>query len=324
MTSTNHTTAGGVILLSGGVGGAKLALGLDRVLPAGALTIIANIGDDFRHLGLAISPDIDTLVYTLAGLVDTDRGWGRAEESWNFMAELKRLGGETWFQLGDRDLATHVERSRRLEAGETLATITRETCQRLGIRSRIVPASDKRVQTRVVTEAGVLAFQDYFVRRRAEPVVSELRFVGATEATPPVTAVAALRDPALQALIIAPSNPWLSIDPILAIPALRTALEQASVPRIAVSPLVDGVAIKGPTAKLMAELGLPVNQASIARHYRGLIDGLVLDHADSAEVEAVEALGIRATTTATVMHSLEDRQALAAFALEFAATLRRS
>jgi len=324
MTSTKHTTRGGVILLSGGVGGAKLALGLDRILPAGSLTIIANIGDDFRHLGLAISPDIDTLVYTLAGLVDADRGWGRADESWHFMAELERLGGETWFRLGDRDLATHVERTRRLEAGETLSAITRETCQRLGIRSRVVPATDSRVQTRVVTEAGVLAFQDYFVRRRAQPVVSELRFLGATEARPPATAVAALRDPALQALVIAPSNPWLSIEPILAVPALRSALEQASVPRIAVSPLVDGEAIKGPTAKLMAELGLPVNQASIARHYRGLIDGLVLDHADSAEAEAVEALGIRTATTATVMRSLEDREALAAFALEFAASLRRS
>lgn len=314
-------TDGGIVLLSGGIGGAKLALGLDRILPAGTLTIIANIGDDFRHLGLAISPDIDTLVYTLAGLVDQQTGWGREDESWHFMAELERLGAETWFRLGDRDLAVHVERTRRLEAGETLATVTREICQRLGIGSRIVPASDRRVQTRVVTEAGVLAFQDYFVQRHAEPMVSELRFIGAEEATPPATAVAALRDPALQAIIIAPSNPWLSIDPMLAIAALRSTLEQATVPRIAVSPLVGGKAVKGPTAKLMAELGLPVTQASIARHYRGLIDGLILDHVDEQEAAAVEALGIRVATTATVMHDLEDRKALARFTLEFAQSL---
>ena len=166
MAAVNDTSAGSVVLLSGGIGGAKLALGLDRSLPAGALTVIANIGDDFRHLGLAISPDIDTLVYTLADLVNPDTGWGRRDETWHFMEELARLGGETWFRLGDRDLAMHVERTRRLDAGETLATVTRETCQHLGIGSRIVPASDSRVPTRVVTEAGVLAFQDYFVRQR--------------------------------------------------------------------------------------------------------------------------------------------------------------
>ena len=323
MAAVNDTSAGSVVLLSGGIGGAKLALGLDRSLSAGALTVIANIGDDFRHLGLAISPDIDTLVYTLADLVNPDTGWGRRDETWHFMAELARLGGETWFRLGDRDLAMHVERTRRLDAGETLATVTRETCQHLGIGSRIVPASDSRVPTRVVTEAGVLAFQDYFVRRRAGPVVSALRFVGADEARPPATAMAALGDPGLRALLIAPSNPWLSIDPMLAIPDLRAALERARVPRVAVSPIVGGQAIKGPTAKLMAELGLPVNQASIARHYRGLIDGLILDHADAGEAAAVEALGIRTVTTATVMHGLEDRVALARFVLDFADTLRR-
>ena len=323
MAAVKDTPAGNVVLLSGGIGGAKLALGLDRSLSAGALTVIANIGDDFRHLGLAISPDIDTLVYTLADLVNPDTGWGRRDETWHFMAELARLGGETWFRLGDRDLAMHVERTRRLDAGETLATVTRETCQHLGIGSRIVPASDSRVPTRVVTEAGVLAFQDYFVRRRAGPVVSALRFVGADEARPPATAMAALGDPGLRALLIAPSNPWLSIDPMLAIPDLRAALERARVPRVAVSPIVGGQAIKGPTAKLMAELGLPVNQASIARHYRGLIDGLILDHADAGEAAAVEALGIRTVTTATVMHGLEDRVALARFVLDFADTLRR-
>lgn len=312
-----------VVLLSGGIGGAKLALGLHRLLPPGALTVIANIGDDFRHLGLAISPDIDTLVYTLSGLVNTETGWGRGDETWNFMAEMARLGGETWFRLGDRDLATHVERSRRLEAGDALSTITRETCQRLGIGSRIVPASDSRVQTRVVTDAGVLAFQDYFVRRAAQPVVSAVRFAGAAEAVPPATAMAALGDPGLRAILIAPSNPWLSIDPILAIPALRAEIGRSSVARVAISPIVAGQAIKGPTAKIMAELGMAVNQAGIARHYQGLVDGLVLDHADAAEVAAVEALGIRAVTTSTVMRSLQDRVELARFALDFAGTLRR-
>lgn len=309
------------LLLSGGVGGAKLALGLDRILPRGALTIIANTGDDFRHLGLAISPDLDTLMYTLAGIVHPDTGWGCRDETWNFMAALERLGGETWFRLGDRDLATHVERTQRLAAGERLSAVTADFCKRLGIGSRIVPMSDTAVATRVVTSSEVLAFQEYFVRRRARPVATAIEYVGANEATPPEAALAAIGDPRLRGILIAPSNPWLSIDPILAVPAYREALGATAVPVVAVSPLVGGVALKGPTAKLMAELGLPVTSASVARHYREVLNGLVLDRIDAGDMAAVEAEGVTAAVTATVMRSLDDRLSLARFAVSFAARL---
>ncbi len=316
-----HAANGTWVLLSGGVGGARLALGLDRILPAGSVTIIANTGDDFRHLGLAISPDLDTLLYTLADRVNPETGWGCRDETWNFMAELERLGGETWFRLGDRDLATHVERTRRLAAGETLAAITADFCAALGIGSHIVPMSDRPVATRVRTAEGELAFQEYFVRRRSEPVVTGIAYAGAEQASIPEPARAALADPRLRAILIAPSNPWLSIGPILAVPFYREALAAARVPVVAVSPLVGGRALKGPTAKLMAELGLPTNSASIARHYREVLDGLILDHVDAGETASVEALGVTAAVTATVMRSLEDRLALARFATDFALRL---
>lgn len=309
------------VLLSGGVGGAKLALGLDRVLPPGALTVIANTGDDFRHLGLAISPDLDTLTYTLAGLVNPETGWGRRDESWRFMEELGRLGGETWFRLGDRDLALHVERTRRLAAGQPLSAVTAAIGARLGLTSRILPMSDAPIATRVVTREGVLPFQEYFVRRRAEPVVTALEYAGAAHAEPPAAALAALADPRLGGVLIAPSNPWLSIDPILAVPALREALGATHAPVVAVSPLVGGRALKGPTAKLMAELGLPVGSAGIARHYREVLDGLILDRLDATDIDAVEAEGVNAAVTATVMQSLDDRMALARFAMAFASRL---
>lgn len=312
------------LLLSGGVGGAKLALGLDRLLPHGALTVIANTGDDFIHLGLAISPDLDTLMYTLADAVNPETGWGCRDETWNFMTALERVGGETWFRLGDRDLALHVERTRRLAAGEPLSQVTHAFCERLGIRSRIQPMSDARVGTRVLTADGVLEFQDYFVRRRAQPAVTGLRYVGAEAAMPPPAALKALNDPRLRAIFIAPSNPWLSIDPILAVPALRDALRAARVPVVAVSPIVQGAALKGPTAKIMAELGLPVTSASIARHYREYLDGLILDEKDAEEIAAIEEPGLETAVTTTVMRSLEDRISLARFAVDFAARLRRN
>ncbi len=316
--STGH---GHVVLLSGGVGGAKLALGFDRLLPRGALTVIANTGDDFRHLGLDISPDLDTLMYTLAGIVNPETGWGCRDESWQFMAALEQLGGETWFRLGDRDLATHIERTRRRAAGETLTAITADFCARLGIGSRLLPMSDATVATRVDTDAGLLDFQDYFVRRRAAPVVRALHHDGAAGAAPSPAVLAALADPRLAAIVIAPSNPWLSIAPLLAIPGLRAAIAAAKAPVVAVSPIVGGAAIKGPTAKIMAELGLEVHNAVLARHYRGLVDGLILDTVDAGETAAVESLGVRAATTATVMHTLADKTGLAAFTLRFAATL---
>jgi LPPG:FO 2-phospho-L-lactate transferase len=314
-------TSGSVVALSGGVGGAKLSLGLSRVLGPGALTVIINTGDDFDHLGLRICPDIDTTLYTLAGLANQELGWGRADESWAFMETLATLGGESWFRLGDRDLALHVERTRRLRAGETLGAFTRDVARRLGIAATLVPMSDAAVRTRVSTSEGRLDFQDYFVRRRCEPVVSGLHFEGAAQAPPSPEALGALADPQLEAIIVCPSNPYLSIDPILALPALRQALQQAHAPVIAVTPIVGGRAIKGPTAKIMAELGVPLSAAAIASHYGTLIDGFVLDRTDAA-LQADISCPVHLTDT--VMVTLADRERLAREALAFAHTLRTS
>ena len=225
-----------VVALSGGIGGAKLVLGLSRVVPAADLIVVANTGDDFEHLGLAISPDLDTVMYVLAGLDDPQRGWGRRDETWTFMAALAALGGETWFQLGDGDLATHVERTRRRAAGETLSVVTADFCRRLGIATRVVPMSDDKVRTRLRTSEGWLDFQDYFVHRRCAPTVMELAYDGAAAARAQADALAALRDPRLRAVVICPSNPFISIDPILAVPGMREAIANCAAPVVAVSP----------------------------------------------------------------------------------------
>lgn len=297
-----------VVALSGGVGGAKLALGLSRVLPADELLVVANTGDDFEHLGLSISPDLDTLMYVLAGLDDRKRGWGRRDETWGFMAALAALGGETWFQLGDGDLATHIERTRRLAAGESLSAVTTDFCRRLDIATRIVPMTDDRVRTRLRTSEGWLDFQDYFVRRRCEPKVVQLRYDGAPNARPHSEAIAALHDAGLRAVIICPSNPFISIAPILSVPGMREALAACHAPVVAVSPIIGGHAVKGPTAKMMSELGISVTAAAVARHYGDLIDGYVLDHADAA---CAATLGISATIAHTLMERIEDRDRLA-------------
>ena len=307
------------VLLSGGVGGAKLALGLSRVLDPGQLTIIANTGDDFRHLGLTICPDLDTLMYTLAGRVNEATGWGCADESWNCLAALESLGGETWFRLGDRDLATHLERTRRLTDGQTLSAVTAQLCDQLGVGVSLRPMSDAIVRTVLDTDEGPLAFQDYFVRRQAQPRVTAIRYEGATLAPPDAALANLLTHPDLAAVFIAPSNPFLSIDPILAIPSLAAALRSTPAPVIAISPIVGGKALKGPTAKLMAELGLPVSAAAVARHYGELLDGYVLDELDRAEADGLVAGGLAVAATRTVMNSVADRVRLAEFALDFAA-----
>ena len=314
--------SGTCVALSGGVGGAKLALGLSRILAPAQLDIIVNTGDDFEHLGLMICPDLDTLTYTLAGLNNTETGWGRAGETWTFMTSLRALGGESWFQLGDGDLAIHVERTRRLAAGEPLSRVTAELTARLGIEFSVIPMSDDPVRTFVETAAGALAFQHYFVRDQCAPEVTGFEFRGAKTATPSPMALGALADPALDAVVICPSNPFISIDPILAVPGLRGAIEDAAAPVIAVSPIVGGKAIKGPTAKMMLELGVTQSAASVARHYDGLIDGFVLDSEDAASGDEIRALGLDVLTTNTVMQSLEDRVSLAANVLEFAIKLR--
>jgi len=297
-----------VLALSGGIGGAKLALGLYRILPPGALTVVANTGDDFDHLGLSISPDIDTLLYTLAGIDNPEQGWGRRDETWTFMAALETLGGDTWFKLGDGDLAIHIERTRRLAAGESLSQITGDFRQRLGVSAPLLPMTDQRVCTRLRTAEGWLDFQDYFVRLRAAPVVREIAYAGASAARANPDFLAALAKDDLEAVVICPSNPFLSIDPILSLPGVRRALRACRAPVVAVSPIIGGKAVKGPTAKIMAELGLPIGAAAVARHYEDILDIFVADEADAGEVEH---LGVPATLSKTLMLTIEDREALA-------------
>ncbi len=299
---------GCVLALSGGVGGAKLALGLCRVLPNGALTIAANTGDDFIHLGLHVSPDLDTLLYTLSGLANEEIGWGRRDETWTFMEALKSLGGETWFRLGDGDLATHVERTRRLAGGESLSSITDDFRRRLGIHARLLPMTDDKVMTRLLTDEGWLDFQDYFVRLQARPVVRAIRYEGAAAARPQPDVLALIADPVLRLVVICPSNPFLSIDPILALPGLRQALADCPAPVVAVSPIIGGRAIKGPTAKIMGELGLSVDAATVARHYHDILDLYIADEADAG---TFGDLGLPVRFTRTLMTSLDDREALA-------------
>ena len=305
------------LALTGGVGGAKLALGLSRLLNPDQLRFVVNTGDDFEHLGLHISPDIDTLVYTLAELSNTDTGWGRAGESWHFMDVLSQLGGEDWFRLGDRDLAMHIERTRRLAAGMDLTSVIGELAGALGVRHPVLPMTDDSVRTTVDTEDGELSFQHYFVRDRCAPAVTGVRFVGAEQARLSPSLDEALRDPALAGVIVCPSNPYLSIDPILAVPPLRAALTNLRIPVVAVSPIVAGAAIKGPTAKMMRELDIPNTAVEIARYYRSWIDGFILDEADRALEDEVQALGLATVVTQTIMVSLADRVALAREALQF-------
>ena len=297
-----------VLALSGGIGGAKLALGLYRTLPPRALTIVANTGDDFEHLGLSVSPDIDTLLYTLAGIDNPETGWGRKNETWTFMAALEAVGGETWFKLGDGDLATHVERTRRLAGGERLSQVTDHFRRCFGISAEILPMSDDRVRTRLQTAEGWLDFQEYFVRLRAEPIVREISYAGASEARANPGLLAALADESLEAVVICPSNPFLSIDPMLSLPGVRAALRACRAPVIAVSPIVGGKAVKGPTGKIMGELGLPIGAAAVARHYEDILDLFV---ADEADMDDVAELGIPVKLARTLMVTLEDREALA-------------
>jgi LPPG:FO 2-phospho-L-lactate transferase len=309
-----------ILALAGGVGGAKLAEGLAAVLPPGGLTVAVNVGDDFEHLGVRISPDIDTVTYTLSGLNNQEQGWGLAGETWNLMTSLERLGGETWFRLGDKDMATHIERTRRLKAGETLSEITLDFARRLGIQQPIVPVSDDPVRTMVTTDQGILAFQDYFVRLRCAPRIEKLEFIGAADATPSPAFAAALEAPDLQAIIVCPSNPFLSIQPILSIAGVREALDRRRVPMIAVSPIIGGEAVKGPAAKIMNELGMVVSSAGVASFYGALLDGLMIDTVDARLKDEIAGPAIRVTDT--MMRNADDRRRLARAALAFAERLR--
>jgi LPPG:FO 2-phospho-L-lactate transferase len=291
--------AGNVLALAGGVGGAKLADGLAKLLGE-RLTVIVNTGDDFTHLGLHISPDLDTVMYTLAGIANPQTGWGIAGETWNFLDQVERLGGPRWFRLGDRDLATHVLRSERLAAGETHTAVTAALCRALGVTTTLLPMSDDPVRTIIGTDDGELPFQDYFVRLACAVPVRSIRYEGASTAhlNPAVGRFAEL-----SAIIICPSNPYLSVDPILAVPGM---------------PIVRGAAIKGPAAKIMTELGAPASAVGIARHYAGLVDGLVIDAVDAGLAAQIAAEGTAVKVAPTVMSNLGDRIALARTSLAFA------
>jgi LPPG:FO 2-phospho-L-lactate transferase len=299
---------GRVVALSGGVGGAKLVDGLARALAPDALTVIINTGDDFRHLGLWISPDIDSVVYALAELSDPARGWGRRDETWKFMEALHGLGGPDWFQLGDLDLAMHVRRTQQLGEGRTLTEVTADIARALRIGARLLPMSDDPVATQVKTDAGWLNFQDYFVRQRCQPVIRDFRFEGAAAARAQPDALAALTDPELRLVVICPSNPFLSVEPILSIPAIRAHLMHCAAPIVAVTPIIGGQAIKGPTAKIMQELGLDITGDAVARRYAGLIDVFIVDETDPtpAPIE-----GMRFVKAQTLMKHPRDRVELA-------------
>ena len=296
-----------VLALTGGVGGAKLALGLAKLLPPDEVAFVVNTGDDFEHLGLHISPDVDTLVYTLAGMANPATGWGRDNETWHCMETLERLGGETWFRLGDRDLGLHLLRRSLLDQGLGLTAATATLAKRLGIEHRILPMSDDPVRTRVQTPLGSLAFQHYFVRDRCEPTALGFEFAGAACAK----LNPAIPFEALDAVVICPSNPYVSVDPALAVPGMRDALRRAHCPIVAVSPIVGGAAIKGPTAKMMRELGVPATTVEVAKHYQGLATHFVIDEVDAQSRAAVAALGLTTTVAQTVMRTLDDRIALA-------------
>ncbi len=302
-----------VVALAGGVGGAKLAHGLALNLSPSELTIIVNTGDDFEHLGLNISPDLDTVMYTLAGLANPETGWGLAGETWNFLEALERLGGETWFRLGDHDLATHVERSRRLWAGATLTEVTASLCKALGVGPRILPMTDDVVQTRVQTGTGELDFQEYFVHQQCRPRVTGFRFAGLESATATDQVLAALASAGL--VVFCPSNPFVSLDPILSLPRVRESL--ASKPVVAVSPIVGGRAIKGPAAKMLAELRLEVSPVAVARHYAGLLRGFVADRVDEALAPPIRESGLQVLVTDTIMKTVADRARLAGEVLQF-------
>lgn len=307
-----------IVALAGGVGGAKLADGLAQILPPEHLTIIVNTGDDFEHLGLKICPDLDTVCYTLAGLANPVTGWGLAGETWNALEGIGTLGGPGWFRVGDRDLGTHLERTRRLRAGQGLSQITRDFCRAWGVKPTVLPMSDDPIPTIVNTEEGEMAFQEYFVHRQCHPRVRGFRFEGVqvARAAPGVLEALARAD----LIVFCPSNPWVSVDPILSIPGVRDLVGKQGGTRgkvFAVSPIIAGQAVKGPAAKMYAELGVEPSALAVAKHYGGLLAGFVLDRQDGMQEEAVRELGIRPFVTETLMKTPADRVRLAGDVLRF-------
>lgn len=311
--------SGPVVCLAGGVGGSRLAHGLAQVLPAGQLTLIVNTADDFRHYGLHVSPDLDTVMYTLAGLADPRRGWGLRQDSERMLAALERYGEEVWFRLGDQDLATHLLRTTWLAQGMRLTAVTARLAGALGLQHALLPMSDDPVATRVQTrDEGDMDFQTWFVRRRWQPVVRSLRLEGIARARMSPEAQAALDAAAL--IVLAPSNPWLSLMPILAVPGMRAALRRGRAPVVAVTPIVRGAALKGPAARLMRDFGLSATATTVARLYRDFLAAFVYDGRD-----ALPALpGLRYLATDTVMNTEDARARLALEILEWCSDWQRS
>jgi len=307
-----------IVALAGGVGGAKLVHGLAKVLAPQDLVIIVNTGDDFEYLSLSISPDLDTVCYTLAGLANPETGWGRANETWTTYSKIVELGGPGWFRLGDLDLATHIERTRRLGAGQTISQIVNSFCESWKVAPTILPMSDDRIRTKVETqEYGLLDFQEYFVKYNCSPKVTGFQFQNIENSRPSPGVIESLRG--AQAVVICPSNPWVSIDPILGVSGIRSSL--LGKPVVAISPIIAGKAVKGPAAKMYTELGYKPSALTVAEHYRELIRGFVLDNLDESIKPAVERLGLRVLTTNTMMTNIKNRIQLAEDVLNFIGSL---
>jgi LPPG:FO 2-phospho-L-lactate transferase len=302
-----------IVALAGGVGGAKLAEGLAQILTPEDLTIIVNTGDDFEHFGLKICPDLDTVCYTLAGLANPQTGWGRLGETFETLENVRKLGGPSWFNLGDRDLGTHLERTRRLREGQPLSQVTRDFCAAWGIRPAVLPMSDDPIPTIVLSDDGELPFQEYFVHRRCEPRVNGFRFDGAEEARPAPGVIQAIRGADL--IVICPSNPWVSISPILTVPNLKSELKDH--PIVAVSPIIGGQAVKGPVVKMYAELGIEPSALAVAEHYREFLSGFVFDRVDRELESQIQQLNVLTLCTETLMASPAQRKRLAQDVLKF-------
>lgn len=307
-----------IAALAGGVGGAKMAHGLMRALSPGELTVIVNTGDDFDYLGLPISPDLDTVCYTLAGLANPQTGWGRAQETWHAYQEVRRLGGPGWFRLGDHDLGIHLERGRRLKEGDPLSEITRDFCRVWNIPASVLPMSDQPTPTYVHTEEGVLAFQEYFVHRECKPIVTGFHFEGIKEALPAPGVLEAIHEADM--VVICPSNPWVSVEPILSLPGLRGALREKTV--LAVSPIIAGSAVKGPAAKMYRELGITPSAFAVAEYYGSLLTGIVIDRKDEKDASRIARLDMDVFITDIFMKSNEDRARLAREILEYGESLK--
>ena len=305
-----------IIALSGGVGGAKLCLGLHQICEPEELYFITNTGDDFLYLGFYISPDVDTLVYTLAGVNNTKTGWGRTDETWKTHNVLGELGADNWFKLGDKDLALHLYRSKALRNGEGLTSITQDIANRFHIKATVLPMSDHMIQTVIDTNKGLLSFQEYFVKQASKPKIKSISFKS-NNPEPTAEVTETLMDPDLKGIIICPSNPYLSIDPILSIEKIRRSIAESKKPRVAVSPLINGQSVKGPTTKIMDELGLEANVLTIAQHYKDYVDGFVIDTSDQGYIGQIESMGIHVKLSNIMMNNDDDKKRVAEDVINF-------